>query len=395
MSKVGVLKLLPAFKERFFYTLDRQKIPYAIQRRGINSKLPTHGKIGYDWRKDGTITDQLLLAHFKQEPKQERDWEYASLALSWQEKPSVKWICLDFDQDWQIELRPKILSHLKSYGIETLHEVSHSEGQQLQRSHNWFMLDHVEIKLIERFMLQVWQELELKKSDWEIYPILDKRNAVIRIPGGYHFKAGRANGVIVDGVVVEDPEEVIQAFLDLPVLSNTFIESKLKEGPQPIREDKRKRPRFIYLPRNMPAPMPNLPRIPGVLGSECQAYRKLIFDAVNNALLEESGTQHHNSGLVLAKLARYHDYKQGDGKGAEWWDILATEYRSRGYEDHQWDARPGENPESNVWKCETMERYFNLCEGCPFKKRSGFDSPKQLIFGEQIKKEKVGDVTKA
>ena len=209
----------------------------------------------------------------------------------------------------------------------------------------------------------------------------------------------------VDGEVVEDPVGIMQAFLDQETYSTEFIQSKLKTTTViPERKDTRKYERFIYLSRNMPAPMPDLPRFVDILTKDCQAYRKLIVNAVNNDLIDKAGIDHHNSGLVLAKLARYASHAaetypglcgyESPDKGKEWWDTLATEYRSRGYEDHQWDKRPGENPQSNVWKCSTMENYFNLCQGCPHQKRNGFDSPKQLFFGKKVQKVKVGEVEK-
>ena len=207
-----------------------------------------------------------------------------------------------------------------------------------------------------------------ENKDWEFYPVFTKKKCLMRLPGSYHFKAGKANGVIVDGEVVEDPVGIIQVFLDLPVYSTEFIESLIKETPAgtiQARDEKRKYTgKFVYLPRNMPAPMPDLPRFVDLISSECQAYRKLIVDAVNNELIDKPGTNYHNAGLVLAKLSRFADHV-GDtypalvdyekGKGAEWWNILATEYRSRGYKDHEWDARPRENPKANVWTCDTME----------------------------------------
>ena len=408
MSRVELLKLIPKFKERLFYTADKSKMPYGRQRWKPGAEKPD-----YATYEEGHITDQLLLSHFSQQVVKAGGVDWSSIAIRWKDKPAVKWICLDFDHDWQIPLREKILTQLSSYGIECLWEVSRSEGDQ-ERSHNWFMLDHVPNKTIERFLAQVWddlraQDLPMKENkDWEFYPVFTKKKCLMRLPGGYHFKAGKANGVIVDGKVVEDPVGIIQAFLDLPVYSTEFIESLIKETPAgtiQARDEKRKYTgKFVYLPRNMPAPMPDLPRFVDLISSECQAYRKLIVDAVNNELIDKPGTNYHNAGLVLAKLSRFADHV-GDtypalvdyekGKGAEWWNILATEYRSRGYKDHEWDARPRENPKANVWTCDTMEEYFGLCEGCPFRKRNNFTSPKQLFFGEQIKRVKVGEVYEA
>lgn len=405
MSRVELLKLIPKFKERLFYSADKSKMPYGRQRWKPGAEKPD-----YATYEEGHITDQLLLSHFSQQVVKSGGVDWSSIAIRWKDKPAVKWICLDFDHDWQIPLREKILAQLSSYGIECLWEVSRAEGDQ-ERSHNWFMLDHVPNRTIEKFLAQVWNDLRAQdlpmreNKDWEFYPVFTKKKCLMRLPGGYHFKAGKANGVIVGGEVVEDPVGIIQAFLDLPVYSNEFIESLIKEVPAEAvggRDEKRKYAgKFVYLPRNMPAPMPDLPGFIGVIASECQAYRKLIVDAVNKDLIDKPGTNHHNAGLVLAKLARFADHV-GDsypslvnyekGKGAEWWDFLATEYRSRGYEDHGWRARPKENPGSNVWTCDTMDEYFGLCEGCPFKKRNGFTSPKQLFFGEQIKRVKVGEV---
>ena len=398
MNKSELLKLLPKFREKFFYTADKSKTPFALQRRPVGGD---NTQVGYDWQKQGNISDQMLLTHFSQKINPSRYYDYASLAIEWQEKPTVKWICLDFDHDWQIALREKFLACLSSYGIECLWEVSRGD-----RSHNWFMLDNVPLDLTEKFMLQVMTELELVKKHWEVYPLFQRRKAVLRIPGGYHFKAGKANGVIVDGQILEDPCEIIQAFLDLPTYSADFIQSKLKapaSGQLETRKDKRKYTRFVYLPRNMTAPMEGLPKVAQIITGECQAYRKLIVDAVNNELIDKAGINHHNSGLVLAKFMRYADFiatsypglvNEEPGKGAECWETLVTEYRTRGYDDHQWDARPKENPQSNVWKCETMDTYFGLCDGCPFKKRNGFETPKQLFFGQRIEKVKIGEVNR-
>lgn len=146
MSRVELLKLIPKFKERLFYTVDKSKMPYGRQRWKPGAEKPD-----YATYEEGHITDQLLLSHFSQQVVKAGGVDWSSIAIRWKDKPAVKWICLDFDHDWQIPLREKILAQLSSYGIECLWEVSRSEGDQ-ERSHNWFMLDHVPNKTIEKFL---------------------------------------------------------------------------------------------------------------------------------------------------------------------------------------------------------------------------------------------------
>ena len=238
------------------------------------------------------------------------------------------------------------------------------------------------------------------KKEWEIYPLFDRYNAVIRIPGGYHIKAGRANGVIWDGVEDSNPEFILKAFNSLPVYDEEFFQSKIKiletsaiERPRREKKDFKK---FVYIPRNLSKPMENMPKYIERLAMECQCIRKLIFDMVNEDGIQERGIPYHNSLLALSGIAYFMDKVLKTDEGKDWWDNALSSYRDRDAIEHQVDPwAKGKNPNAGMWRCETYEKYFDFCKGCPFKDRDGFDNPKQLYFGKRIEKVKVMDVEKS
>lgn len=377
MTNSQFLKLLPEFKKRFFHNYGKNKIAYGRQRKD------SEGRVSYDRTNTGTITDALLLKHFSQEPEMGRFYSYGSLAVLG-EWDVVKWICIDADSAQQIsDANNKIIPALISYGITPIIEPSR-DG----RMHIWF-LTNLSLDTAQRFLLQIFAELVINYREWEIYPLFERRKAIIRIPGGYHFKSGKANGVLVDSVEVTKPAAILEVFCSAQIYGEEFIKPLLRsvEMPRPSGPQKEKvRTKFVYLSRNLPDPMPDMPRMIQVITKECQAYRKLIFDVVNNDLIEERGVFHHNSGLCLSALAQTHEFVVKDGKGEEWWDSLRDKYRSRDDKEHNWDQKPG----MKVWNCSTMENNFGFCQGCPFKDQ--IENPRQLFFGKQISKIKVDDV---
>ncbi len=403
MSKVKILQLLPKFKERFFHNFGKEKIPYGRQRRvikegvkGADGKIKPLGSIDYFTNATGTLTDQLLMSHFSQQIEVARDYEYGTLAVigKWD---TVKWICIDVDDPWQKEAsRDYILPTLQKYGITFMLEPSRDN-----RHHIWFMCN-LSVETAEKFMTQFMleaQQADFKKR-WEIYPLFRRRASIFRIPGGYHFKAGKANGVVWDGIESNDPCFIMESFLSLPVYTEEDILGKLKfiEPEKTINlpaREKKGYVRFKYIPRNLPVPVEGMPEYMNCMASNCQAIRKLVFDAANNEYIETPGIEHHNALLVFSGLARFVDHVTKSSQGSTWLDKMLDFYRSRGVESHGLSYDSSKHPSSGAWKCKTLDDYFGYCEGCPFRYRDGFDNPKQLFFGKQIKKVKVEDVIQA
>lgn len=413
MSQLKILQLLPKFKERFFHNFGKELIPYGRQRqvkrdgvKGFDGKVKPLGSIDYFTDKAGTITDNLLLKHFSQKVETAKDYYYGTLAVIG-EWPVVKWICIDVDDPWQVEVaQNKILPQLEAYGITYLIEPSRDD-----RKHIWFMTN-ISQDLAEKFMTQFMIDCEQSdfKKRWEIYPLFRRRKSIFRIPGGHHFKAnsdaeegiyppkaGKANGVIWNGERSNDPCFIMQAFLDLPVYSEHEIQSKIKlispEVLLPKREQKKTiYQRFRYIPRDMPKPMDDLPPYLECMAENCQAIRKLLHDSVENDYIETPGIEHHNTLLVFSGLARFVNYVHKNQSGSNWFEKMLTLYRNRGVESHGLDADTDKAPWTGAWRCKTLDDYFGYCNGCPYRFRDGFENPKELYFGEKIKKVKVEDV---
>lgn len=396
-NQVRVLQLLPAFKKKFFYNYGKQLIPYALQRRNKKDMTDRQGKvipagsIGYDYKKAGTINDQLLLNHFKQEPIDSTTYEYSSLAVAAGGWDTLKWIAIDADSPEQIQAsHEKILPALAEYEIEPLIETGR-DG----RMHIWIFGDFDPITS-KKFILQLFSELELQLTKWEVYPLFDRKDAVIRIPGGFHFKANGVSGVISEGKTSADPAFVMQAIINAPSYTEEFLKSKLKflvpdSTPQRVKKEF-KAGKFTYLSRQMPLPMEGMPRYLEVVSTECQAIRKLIYDSVQNDQIDKAGINHHNTLLLFAGLSRFIDSVEKSDSGTKWFDRMTTHFRRRGFESHGLEAKPGKSANAGAWRCETIDKYFGLCEGCPFRKRDGFDNPKQFFFGKKIRMIKVEDV---
>ena len=404
MSNVKLLKLLPEFKRRFFHNYGKEKIPYGTQRIckvDDPAKKMVKGKVGYHRNDSGTITDSLLHRHFSQELIEDRYYDYASLAVLWKSN-TVKWICFDADSEKQVdETHEKLLPALREYGLVYLIETSRgtNENPDKIRMHIW-VLTNITQQTAEKFCTQLFIEQGMIKKEWEIYPLFDRYNAIIRIPGGYHIKAGKANGVIWDGVESSDPEFILKAFNSLPIYDEATISSKLKALDTPsIEKPKREKnnfKKFVYIPRNLPKPMEGMPKYIERLATECQCIRKLIFDMVNEDGIQERGIPYHNSLLALSGIAYFMDKVLHTTEGRDWWDNALSEYRDRDAIEHQVDPwEKNKNPNTGMWRCETYEKYFDFCKGCPFKDRDGFDNPKQLYFGKRIEKVKVMDVEKS
>jgi hypothetical protein len=328
------------------------------------------------------LSDQLLLTHFCQVPIIKRKYAYGSLAIlaDWE---VCKWICIDADSKDQIEaVHRKILPALNQYGILPLVESSR-EG----RMHIWFMTN-ISPSTAEKFMLQLFAELELIQKTWEIYPLFQRRRAIIRVPGGHHFKSGRVHGVFVNGVETSNACDIMQAFINLPIYEEAFISSKLKSidiAPQVEVKKTGFRKKFVYTPVGLEPPASGLPGFIGKLASNCQSINKLIYDTINNDLIEERGVLHHDSGLALSHLALSQDYITQDSQGSDWFDSLREEYRSRDDSEHNWQFN--KDPGLKVWKCSTLDQYFQSCEGCPVRHR--IESPKQFYFGLEVKGELI------
>jgi len=392
MPSPKVIKLLVDFKKRFFYNYGKEKIPYGIQRICKVDRPPKMkmGAVGYDRNDSGTITDQLLFQHFNQELVYSRYYDYGSVAVLADKWPVVKWICFDADSEKQIEdTWTKLLPALTQYGITYLVENSR-EG----RMHIWVMTD-LTVQTAERFCSQLYIEQSMNRKEWEIYPLFERRNAIIRMPGGWHIKNKGVGSVLWNGEEGRSAEFILTAFNSLPIYTEEFIKSKLKEdvvASTPLRERKQYKP-FVYLPRKMPLPMEGMPKYLNVMASECQAIRKLIFDMINEDGIQERGIPYHNSLLALSGISYYIDKAFNTDEGRKWWEESMSKYRDRDAIEHM--VNPWEQNKSHhvgVWRCETYDRYFGFCEGCPFRKRDGFETPKQLYYGKKIERVKVEDV---
>jgi hypothetical protein len=347
------------------------------------------------------LLDQDLLNHFSGVPMNLKGSKRASLALvgGRVSGDKIKWFCLDCDTQNTVDItHEKIIPVLEKYDVDYIWEHS---GEADEKGHLWFLCE-LPKELLKAFITQVFKEIGLDlvtatmKLGFELYPIASKKNNLIRLPGGYHLRNKKVNPITYKGKTSNDLDFILDTFINARKLTETDLEGKI--DPESIEKPKIRQytsRRFYYHSRNLPLPFANLPPIISKVASNCQAINKLLQDCRDDDLLSEKSGAGHSAGLFIMGLAVYNDFRQKSGNtiskdGREWAENFFENYRDRDYYSHGWQKTfakaKEEGPERVFPGCKAWEEAFGLCNGCPFKDKPGFTSPRQLWSGSSVKK---------
>lgn len=310
------------------------------------------------------------------------------------------WFCCDCDNALAVEaMETMLIPHLEREGIDYIFEYS-GNGD---KCHVWIRLELVPIKILQVFINQLFMDAGLdtndKKMDFELYPS-HKPNNVIRMPG-LHLRTGKVSPLRTsDGAEGNTPLFMIKAFLGCKPLSLQEIQNRIRPEKKPIVLRKKivQRGPFYYSTVGLPV-ISNLPPAINKIAKNCQAIHRLLKEAEEDKLIEMRGGVHHTAGLYLYNLAFFNDIVMGRQKptteGQDWAEKFFKDHRLRSHKEHNWVHAPkiGDRDTAKyVPRCDTLERDFGYCEGCPFKNKPGFTSPRQLFYGKPVLKKMVKDV---
>lgn len=358
------------------------------------------------------LRDEDLIAHFEQKPRKMTGSIRGSLGSVGKFKDNkANWFALDCDNQKAVDIvRSKLLCILEDYSIDYIWECSGDDIEE--KAHIWFMCDAVDVSLLSDYVLQIFEDSGINPFDrslaFELYPTT-KGNNVIRLPGGIHLKTRKVNPLIYKEICSSSADFILDTF----ITSRKETEEKIKSVLRPKQEkSKKEEPRnkrnskFFYNSLNLPLPVADLPPVLRKVASNCQAINKVIQDCVDNKdkednLINDQTGAGHSAGKWLWNLALYNDIRANFNRniksteGEQWIKNFCETYRVRDYAGHNWDKDREAlfaNPERFFPKCETWSNTFNYCDGCKFKDRPGFKSPRQIWQGFPIKKIKLADV---
>ncbi len=223
-----------------------------------------------------SMCKQDWLNHFLQEPRASEDgygrkYLIGSLAFRLIDRfDHVRAFCADADNPQAVEaVKTKLLPKLTEYNIEYIYEYA---GAKLDRLHIWFFCN-TSRSVLKAFVEQLLEEagLDWQQLKLELFPT-HKPNNTIRIPGGYHLRAGAVNPIKFRGKTGSHPTFIMQSIIACsPVTEEDMLKALKKPINQqmlPLNEHKtllpslrrisdkqstnsRRKP-FVYLPLNLP-----------------------------------------------------------------------------------------------------------------------------------------------
>lgn len=361
--------------------------------------------LSYGYREDRQLNEQDMYAHFSQRMirtswyNKEKGYKVQGVKATYGiiglfESNICKWVCIDCDDAEALyAAQHKLLPIYEKYGIQYILEWS---GLQKDRAHIWFMT-HCQVDVMERFMEQVFYEAGLDRRAYEVYPCFDKRNSVIRMPGGFHIRWSQVGPIQWKGSTTNIPADIMRAFIDC----KTFTQKEVQANISHVAIDKSIRPLFtnasrgfFYSSRGLKLPDESMPRHLKIMATECQAINRVLHEIQADQLIEHKGGTPHNTGLYVGHMAIYTDLKDKDGgdTGESWAHRFFAQNRSRSYKDHNWLSEKEKyrgKEQMLIPTCETWHRDFGYCQGCPFAGRTGFTSPRQFFQGKKIRKRLV------
>jgi hypothetical protein len=416
-QQIELDKLLPRFCQKFF-----PRWPMSKGMWGRQIKDATDNKVLFTTVKDDKLTEADLVDHFGRrvsrgyypkligkhpngKPKYEKTpCSYGSLATYLARQEGNKYIakssCIDIDGDGEYTeiVRTQLLPLFDKYGWEYIWETAGDKGQ---RAHFWFFHEATTTDILARFMEFLFKDAGLTwphVSDIELYPAKKPTN-LIRIALGVHLKANRTFPVTFRGKTSKNPLFFVKAVIACKTITQAqiiqFIADKapvLVSGHDPenvfdkkIRHRRRRQDLFHYKPRNLDHNLRDeAPPFFDHMLRNCQAINKMQHKIEDEMLLDDRGGDIHKAGLFMSRLFQYEEARVAQTPQeqievqnfAEWY---FEKYRFRDYADHNWHIKPSDDQIiRNFAGCKKWHEEFNMCDGCPWKNREDFTSPRQL-----------------
>lgn len=310
-----------------------------------------------------------------------------SLSVYLSNSEKLKMICIDADNEQQREaLLQKVVPELRHRGADPIIEYS---GQD--RAHVWVKVSLVSATIAEAFISDVLVSCGMARGNGlELFPLFDRRNHQIRIPGGYHQRTKCVNKVEYRGQASNTPEFVIDVFCKAGILSNFELRNKAagvqkhhskptKQSPRPMSLTK-----FVPLQLSLTADISSLPIKLRDLARNCQVINSTI-DSVYEGRLDQPGC--HATGLMLGAIVEDLDSQCGTNAHVKWFEQIVEKTRRRDASSHNWTGKntksQASRPHGIFPSCNTLGETLGGCEGCEFR---GISSPK-LLLTKDLKRE--------
>lgn len=307
---------------------------------------------------------------------------------------TMRLFCLDADTAAACNFVNNFLCPwLESENIDYFYEDS-----RVGRCHLWVKIEST-IESARIWFMQLCKKLGHNPHDQsmslELFPII-KKAFIMRLPGGVHMRSGKRHSVTFRGDTSNDPEVIMRWFLMGKPVTQEFINSNTSLEVKPQRDFHTTGVKdFYFHPRNLPLPEGfTYPRTFERAGSNCQALNWVLNSAADGDLLSSGTGLGHLGGLQIFNLAFWHDrhfsrrtkkiIDEGIKFAREFRDYARTKKNDDG-KDHNWETSQARLEENELFqKCDSWEKHFGRCEGCPFRNR--ITSPKQLIYGKPIER---------
>lgn len=404
MSQVDIIKLLPIFEEKFLVPvitnwgrqwtwIDKDKQP----KRKRNGKSYT--EFTNELKNMNKLKRHHLEEHFSGRPKYGTHYDvgleknipvvWGSYGMCLNFRGLVKSICYDADTPELMDLlHHHVIPWLEAKEIDYFLEHSGYDGA---RGHLWVLTEGLETKFTDQLFEQIQRDSGKTQKEWfqEQYPYThQKGKALIRLPFGFHGKHMDVFLGEYKGKVMESTEEALEALCSMAPLTQ---EKLLKHITAPPKKERRvyQAPETLILKDNFSLPVDNsLPEVPRRLSAKCLAIHRLVEEVKNeNKLLNDSSGLGHRVGLMLSGAYQRHDAIHGSDEGKIAFQTLVEENKESDPEGHNW-LYYWDQGSGSVWQCETMEKSFGRCEGCPYYGR--VKNPMQLYKTEELVRRQVG-----
>jgi hypothetical protein len=391
-------KQLKEFKKRLFNGTPKR---FAYQKWGKGTK-----HFQYDW-KERPLQDQDLVDHFYKKWIDKGAYYEGALGFPANQKGIIKRICFDLDdgslkQFFYDQIAPKL------DGLDIDYILEHG-GDDYERGHV-SILTHADKEVSQAFLRQFMGELGepiLKGADerffgkdvWfdEIYGG-NKFDENLRFIYAYHIKRmkryhlTKRNGEDVgdhEDELYPDVVPVIKAFNEMKILDEEFMKGYIKDDFFPasvvVPKINYRPEEFVYESLDLPLPTDILPGALKKCYQSCPALAGLLDKVYNQDGIQKAGLTYHNIGLAVAGTFRFYTLAFDDPKGKEIWEEIKEKTRFRSDRSHHWWYGPDKSPYTYMWTCDKYDKYFGMCEGCPW--RGMINSPRELIAGKKLKKE--------
>lgn len=393
---MSIRTLLPEFIKCW---VDGSKFPYYVQVFDKKYSNQVDQKPGLTYfQVNGTkdpnrqMSTQDWVKHFSQQPEETDFSIYGSYAIPGKfPSGKLKWIAFDSDnKEESLWIMDKLIPWLEGKGISFILEFS-----QIYRCHLWIFCDNADYALGERLVSLI--EKDLGKGTNEVYPFGARANSAIRVIGGWHYWTKCANPCNYLGEESGDPETLMKWVIEIPKLTDEFLQSLNLPEIKRFVPRQRKHSRVEFTPLNLPEPMPGLPETVKSICSNCPAFNQLFKSIPEDAGIEVPGAEYHQTGFRCSALCVYHDIIKEDTAGRKAWADIVQNYRNRSAKSHGWNGDNSfrkyyDNPTFLIPTCATMDADFpGICNGCPHKAQPGFTSPRQLLYSSTVSKRKVGE----